>query len=84
FRAASPLALVRGLAAANPKPALFLTCGDDDELGLEEGSVLLHRALERAGVASELRITDGGHGWAVWVRELDPVLRFVGAAFARS
>ena len=82
FRAASPLALVPRLAAASSRPALFLTCGDDDELGLEEGSLLLHRALERAGVHSELRITDGGHSWAVWARELDPVLRFVGAAFA--
>jgi S-formylglutathione hydrolase FrmB len=82
FHAASPFALVPGLAAASQRPALFLTCGDDDELGLEEGSVLLHRALERAGVASELRVTDGRHGWAVWARELDPVLRFVGAAFA--
>jgi S-formylglutathione hydrolase FrmB len=82
FRAASPLALVPRLAAADPRPALFLTCGDDDELGLEEGSVLLHRALERAGIASELRVTDGGHGWAVWARELDPVLRFVGTALA--
>jgi enterochelin esterase family protein len=82
FRAASPLALVPRLAAASFRPALFLTCGDDDELGLEEGSLLLHRALDRAGVPSELRVTDGGHGWAVWARELDPVLRFVGAAFA--
>jgi S-formylglutathione hydrolase FrmB len=81
FRAASPFALIPGLAAAQARPALYVTCGDDDELDLEEGAVLLHLALDRAEIASELRITDGGHSWKVWARELEPVLRFVGAAF---
>ena len=83
FRAASPFTLIPQLAAASPRPALYLTCGDDDELDLEEGNLLFHLALERAGIRSELRITDGGHTWEVWARELDPVLRFVGAAFAQ-
>jgi S-formylglutathione hydrolase FrmB len=84
FHAASPFTLIPRLAAANPRPALFLTCGDDDELDLEEGNVLFHIALERAGIRSELRITDGGHTWDVWARELEPVLRFVGAASAQA
>jgi S-formylglutathione hydrolase FrmB len=60
----------------------MLTCGDDDGLDLEEGNLLFYLALKRAGVDPELRITDGGHGWEVWARELEPVLRFIGAAFA--
>lgn len=81
FRAASPFTLIPQLVAADPRPALYFTCGDDDELDLVEGNLLFHVALVRAGIDSALRITDGGHNWEVWARELDPVLRFVGAAF---
>ena len=81
FRAASPFTLLPAFARATPRPALFLTCGDDDELDLEEGNLLFYLALARAGVDAELRITDGGHDWALWSRELEPVLRFVGERF---
>jgi enterochelin esterase family protein len=83
YRLAAPTSLIGALAAAEPRPALYLTCGDDDELELAEGAVLLHIALRRAGMGSELRITDGGHDWGLWARELDPTLRFVGSAFER-
>lgn len=81
FRAASPFAMIPAFARAAAPPALFLTCGDDDELDLEEGNLLFFLALRRAGIDAELRITDGGHGWDVWAREIDPVLRFVGTRF---
>lgn len=83
-RSATPFAYVARFAAAEPRPALYLVCGREDELGLAGGAALFHAALERAGVASELRIVEGGHDWAVWQRELGPMLRFVGAAFAAS
>lgn len=79
FRAASPLGMVPAFARASPRPALFLTCGTGDELGLAEANRVFHRALQDAGVAAELRLTDGGHDWDLWSRELEPVLRFVGA-----
>jgi S-formylglutathione hydrolase FrmB len=81
FRAASPFALVPGFARSTVRPALFLTCGDDDELDLAWGNVLFHRELARAGIEAELRITNGGHDWGLWSRELESVLRFVGARF---
>ncbi len=84
FRRASPFSLIPNFQAAAPRPALFLACGDDDDLDLEEGNLLFYLALRRAGVPAELRITDGGHSWKLWARELDPMLRFVGAAFAPS
>jgi S-formylglutathione hydrolase FrmB len=82
YRAASPFGLLPAFAAGERRPALYLSCGDDDELGLEEGTLLFYLALRRAGVRTELRITDGGHDWSVWSRELDPMLRFVGKALA--
>jgi S-formylglutathione hydrolase FrmB len=81
YRAAAPAALIDAMAG-EPRPAFYLSCGDDDELELATGAVLLHAALRRAGLRAELRITDGGHDWRLWARELDPALRFVGAAFA--
>ncbi len=81
FHAASPFTLIPQLAAEDPRPLLFLTCGDHDSLDLKEGNLLFHLALEHAGIPSELRITDGAHSWDVWARELDPVLRFVAGAF---
>jgi enterochelin esterase family protein len=84
FAAATPFALVDRLAATEPRPSLYLLCGRDDELGLAAGAVLFHAALERAGVASELRLVDGRHDWALWQRELPPMLRFVGAAFTAT
>ena len=84
FQAASPFSLIPAFQAAAPKPAIYLACGDDDDLGLEEGTLLFYLALRRAGVPAELRITDGGHDWGLWAHELDPMLRFVAAAFARG
>jgi enterochelin esterase family protein len=84
FRAASPFTLIGGFARALKRPALFLTCGDDDELDLEEGNLLFYRALKHAGIGAELRITDGGHDWGLWSRELESVLRFVGERFRES
>jgi enterochelin esterase family protein len=83
-RAASPFAHVEAFAAAGPRPALYLACGSEDELGLAAGATLFHAALKRAGVATKLRITDGGHDWTYWHRELGPMLRFVGATFLAS
>ena len=82
YRRASPFGLVDALAAAEHQPALYLACGDDDELGLEEGNLEFYLALRRVGVRAELRITDGGHDWGLWSRQLEPMLRFVGGELA--
>lgn len=81
LQAASPLALIPALQAARPRPRLYLACGDDDGLGLEVATIRFYLALREAGIAAELRITDGGHDWTLWARELEPLLRFVNDAF---
>lgn len=82
FHAASPFTMLPAFAATAQRPALYLACGDDDELGLTKATILFYLALRPAGVRAELRITDGGHDWGVWARELDPMLRFVAGAVA--
>ncbi|MCB1007280.1 MAG: esterase family protein [Acidobacteria bacterium] len=87
YRAASPFALLPSFERAAetlPLP-VFLTAGDDDRLdGLLQGTLDLHLALRAAGLPSELRILDGGHGWDVWSAALpDALLAFSRIARAR-
>lgn len=77
----SPFGLLRTLPSPPPSLPVYLTTGDDDGLRNYRDAALLHDALRRAGLASELRVTDGGHGWAVWSRELPAALVFLGEVF---
>ena len=80
--AASPFALIPAFAVSEPRPALYLACGDDDELDLAVATLRFYLALRAAGITAELRIGDGGHDWGVWSRELTPALRFIGSLLA--
>ena len=68
----------RALAAACP-PALYLTAGDDDGFRAYRSTFDLAMDLREAGLAVELRITDGNHGWRTWREDALPaVLRWFG------
>lgn len=69
---------IPSLAAAETRPAIFVTVGDDDGFGLYEGNVALYLALKRAGVPVEFRMTDGNHTWRLWREEIEDVLRYYG------
>lgn len=63
----------RHRTADSPPVRIFLAVGDDEPVRDEQGHSLtsdtadLHRHLRGVpGVASELRILDGGHDWKVW------------------
>ncbi|MEO1017646.1 MAG: alpha/beta hydrolase family protein [Pseudomonadota bacterium] len=81
FAAASPFNLIPELRASPARPDILLMAGDDDFFALDLETMRLHLALEEAGVASEIRITDGGHVWPLWADHLDPALRFINASF---
>lgn len=83
FRTASPFTAIERLTGEAQLPRLLLVSGDDDELELATATFLFWRALQDAGIDAELRITDGGHNWTVWARDLELALRFAGAAFSR-
>lgn len=84
FHAEAPQGMLPDFATAPVRPALLLTCGNRDELGLAESNLLFFLALQRAGIPAELRIGPGGHDWSVWARDLEPVLRFVAGAMAAA
>ncbi len=77
FEAANPFELLRALPEGTRLPAFYLMSGDDDEFGLEIGTIRFYLALRSLGVRPELRIRDGGHRWPLWRRELPSVLSFV-------
>jgi S-formylglutathione hydrolase FrmB len=80
--AANPLALVASVEPGAGAPAFFLTTGDDDPFELTLPAAKLHAALRARALEAELRVTDGGHDWAVWAPELETVLRFIGQHLA--
>ncbi len=80
FERASPFSLIAGLSAA-AQPAILLMAGDDDFFALDLETMRLHLALEKAGIESEIRITDGGHDWRLWADHLETALLFVDAAW---
>ena len=51
-------------------PQIRLTASDDDPYDTHLRSVALYTILRDLGIEPELRITDGGHSWAVWKDEL--------------
>lgn len=59
----------------------YLTVGDDDGLDLYRGAVDFYAALRQAEMPAELRVTDGGHGWAVWAAALGETLLFFSQVF---
>jgi S-formylglutathione hydrolase FrmB len=61
-------------------PALFLDCGAEDRFGLASGHRELHRILEERGVAHELELPPGDHGYEFVRARLEKSLRFLGSA----
>ncbi|MCR9257644.1 MAG: alpha/beta hydrolase-fold protein [Alphaproteobacteria bacterium] len=78
LRAANVFSPLDRLALMEDPPASYITTGDDDYFELWRGASHLFLALRDRGLPVEMRITDGGHVWPLWKRELANVLRFLG------
>jgi len=55
----------------------WLAAGDKDFSGILSGTVRLHQELLERGIASDLRITSGGHTWELWNQSIDPALSWL-------
>jgi enterochelin esterase-like enzyme len=55
---------------------VYLDCGDQDSFRFYEGCDRLYKALQAKGVASEYRLSPGGHNDAYWKEHLDDYLLF--------
>lgn len=86
-------ALLAGFAAKGLSVRLFIAAGDDEyknpdpaEAGHDidlEAHLIFNRVTRIPGIAAELRILDGGHGWDVWTPAFVEGLRFLGQALRR-
>ncbi|MFT5144355.1 MAG: S-formylglutathione hydrolase FrmB [Rhodothermales bacterium] len=79
WEAETPWAYIPNLVAnAGTAPLqVYLSAGDDDPFHqLIDGTTDLYLTLRAADIKAELRITDGGHTWAVWDAALADVLPF--------
>lgn len=70
------------LEAAAEKPAIWLAAGDDDFPSILRGTVRLHLALKRRGIASQLRVDNAGHGWEYWREAIKPALAWLSPKLA--
>ena len=72
--------LQQQLQAHADLPAIYLTCGDDDDFGLWRGAVAFFDTTQADQVANvQLRITDGGHNWSLWSKTIVDALAFIDA-----
>jgi S-formylglutathione hydrolase FrmB len=68
---------VERVATLSDRPAVWLAAGDDDFPAILRGTVELHLALRRAGVATELRVDNAGHTWRYWSSAIIPALKWL-------
>lgn len=82
YAAADPFGRIPALAALERRPDIYLSCGEDDYFGLDEGTRAFHRTLARAEVPARLAIKPGAHDWAFWRAELPEALGHFARAIA--
>ncbi len=78
YNAANPFLTLAALPASGPRPDLWFAAGDDDYPSILVGSAKLHIEAQRAGLASEFRVIDGGHSWGTWRQGLTEALAWLG------
>lgn len=62
-----------------PLPRIYIDCGDDDFLLLQNTN-LVH-IMKGKGYPFQFRVRDGGHTWEYWRTGLAVALEFIGAGF---
>jgi len=77
FRSWTVFDRLKHASPAAAKLKYWLAAGDKDFSGILSGTVRLHQELLERGIASELRITSGGHTWELWSQSIDPALSWL-------
>lgn len=62
--------LWENLVQSKKKPTYFLSVGDDDAFNIVPVVTKLQQDMLRDKIPNELRITDGGHSWDVWRKNI--------------
>jgi S-formylglutathione hydrolase FrmB len=65
----------RAATGSGPKPAIYLSCGTEDEL-LDDNRAF-HRHLDGVNYAHHYDESPGAHEWACWDREIERAIRWL-------
>lgn len=84
FRNVNVFSPLDRLSLMDDPPQTYITIGDDDYFELWRGSSLLFLDLRARNLPVEMRITDGGHVWPLWKKELPNVLSFFQTVFMKA
>lgn len=76
-------ARVEKVSALSSPPSVWLAAGDDDFPAILRGTVALHLALKRRGVATELRVDNARHTWRYWSKAIVPALEWLAPQLSR-
>ncbi len=77
----NPFLLARKNELALRKVAIYFNCGQDDNYGFEKGAALLHKQLQKEGVAHEYHAYPGDHSIGYFLSHFAEVMEFHSRAF---
>jgi enterochelin esterase-like enzyme len=70
--------LIDGYFRQKERVAFYLVSGDNDRFGIAfETMTLFKRLWSKQPDASELRIVDGDHSWAIWSKSIENAMRYL-------
>ena len=64
--------------------AIYLDCGSEDGLALDDGAQYLHDTLTAAGVHHDWYLGPGHHDFGFWSQRIDDSLRFFARSLAKA
>lgn len=78
WRARNYPSLIERYFGQKDRVAFYLVSGDNDRFGIAFETMALFKLLwERQPEASELRIVDGDHSWAIWSKSIENAMRYL-------
>lgn len=70
--------MIEGYFKHNERVAFYLVSGDNDRYGIAFETMTLFRRLWRHQPdATELRIVDGDHSWAIWSKSIENAMHYI-------
>jgi enterochelin esterase-like enzyme len=73
----NPLSFISRMSL-DPKSYIYFDIGKNDDSGFLATNLGFDKILNEKNVYHEFLITDGGHGWGVWTKNINSSLAFLG------
>jgi hypothetical protein len=73
----SPFADLSHGLTLNPDLRFWLGVGDDDDFGLQHGTLDMYLRLRALGQSPELRVVNGPHQWVLYNQLVEDMLTYI-------